>query len=203
MARTTKQEFTNLFDLGVPIDPQHMNLGENDDVLILYGNSQATPNRFPYQMNHQSIPSFNVLEAVENCHTMNVILTQNIHRNQCLVIMPQYESYYIQKWMRIDARTTTTTTNPSRLLQPLNPQYPLQLVSTTHRPNGRMDFIPPDLQTDTNVFWSILYQYLSNVEIVLQELRPLLQSIASSSYPNTVIVMVCNMGQSELLLNFV
>jgi hypothetical protein len=205
MARASKREFTNAFDLGVPIDhPPPVNSHWNrsvdkdfehdDDVLILYGSKKAMPNRFSSPSHDVStIPSFRVAEAVENCQTMNVVLTQNENRNQCLIIVPQYESYHIQKWMRMDARTLRW-----------NPNAPLQLVASTHRPNGQVDFTPPELQTDTNVFWSILFQYLSNVETVLQELRPLLQSIVDPvRHHNTVVIMVCNLGHSELLINFV
>jgi hypothetical protein len=206
MARTSKQDFMNVFDLGVPINHpppvvSHMNrsvddydLEHDDNILILYGSKKAMPNRFSSPSQDDNvIPSFRAAEAVENCQTMNVVMTQNDKKNQCVILVPQYENYHIQKWMRIDTRTSRW-----------NPNAPLRLVPSTHRPNGQIDFTPPDLQTDTNVFWSILYQYLSNVETVLNELRPLLQSIVDPvKHRSTVIIMVCNFGQSELLLNFV
>ena len=46
----------------------------------------------------------------------------------------------------------------------------------------------------------MLSRYFDTVDEVLAELKPKLESIAIQ---NTVIVMVCNFGQSELLMNFV
>jgi hypothetical protein len=95
-----------------------------------------------------------------------------------------------------------------------------QSIASTHKPNGVIDFTVPTLQDETMIFWSILQQYLQSVPVVLKELQQIigtnmnLQSSSSSSSvdrtntvsyytDHTVIVMVCNYGQSELLINFV
>jgi hypothetical protein len=58
--------------------------------------------------------------------------------------------------------------------------------------------------------WRLLEQYLHNLEDVLTDLTPLAKqavvsssAAASNSKSNTLIVMVCNQGQSVLLHNFV
>ena len=48
--------------------------------------------------------------------------------------------------------------------------------------------------------FEIVGLYLKNLDTVVEELEPILSSIAID---NTVIVLVCNFGQSELLVNFV
>ena len=48
--------------------------------------------------------------------------------------------------------------------------------------------------------WKTLGKYINNVDAVLAELRLILEKVAVD---RTVIVMTCNMGQSELLINFV
>lgn len=71
-------------------------------------------------------------------------------------------------------------------------------VSRGHQSNGREQFLPPK-EIDTNRNWDMLKQYLNSLDDVLAELKPIVNKI---SVKNTVIVMVCNFGQSELLLNF-
>jgi hypothetical protein len=183
MGRVSKQEFTDTYDLGVPLDPPSAGA---EDVLILYSNDKAMPSTFGEDPN--AIPSLSMPEAVEHCEYMNVVLTDHGRRNQCIVIVPQYESYHIQKWMRVNDNGKLDSTNE------------LQMVSRGHTDKGRDNFEPPDLDEFTRKHWTMLSRYFDTVDDVLSELKPILQKIAKR---NTVIVMVCNFGQSELLMNFV
>lgn len=184
ISRVGKQEFTDMYDLGVPLDPPSAGA---EEVLILYSNEKAMPSSFPPE-DANTIPTLNMPEAVEHCEYMNVVLTDHGRRNQCIVIMPQYESYHLQKWMRINDNGQ------------LDSGRELQMVSRGHTDRGRDNFAPPELEEHTVPHWAMLQRYFATVDDVLGELKPILQRIARK---NTVIVMVCNYGQSELLMNFV
>jgi hypothetical protein len=188
MARVTKQEFTNALDLGVPTEASTPGA---EDVVIVYANSKAMPNDFTktQQTSRSPIPHLSSIEhALEHCDFLNVILTDHGRRRQCLAIVPQYESYHIQKWMRIQPKTGK-----------LQPEQPLTMVSRGQQANGKDNFDPPSIK-DKRKHWELLQQYWNSLDDVLEELKIILQKIAIH---NTVIVMVCNFGQSELLMNFV
>jgi hypothetical protein len=48
--------------------------------------------------------------------------------------------------------------------------------------------------------WALLSNYFATYDAVLAELKPLVEKVATRK--KTVTVMVCNFGQSELLVNF-
>jgi len=183
MGSVSKQEFTDTYDLGVPLDPPKSG---SEDILILYSSAKALPTSFGED--HNQIQHLSMPDAVENCQYLNVLLTDHGNRQQCIAIVPQYESYHLQKWMRVDKHGK------------LDGASDLQLVSRGLQSNGVDQFDPPDLKHDTRKHWHMLERYFANVDEVLAELEPILQKIAVQ---NTVIVMVCNFGQSELLMNFV
>ena len=54
----------------------------------------------------------------------------------------------------------------------------------------------------TRKLWSMLGPYIQNIDQVLGSLSPLAHKCAAAGQLRTVIVMVCNMGQSMLLMNF-
>lgn len=203
MARITKQDFTDSFDLGVPLDNN-----VEDDILLLYQKTNALPEQVKrlYKKKHPTNPTlegaFEELiphisqpsEALVNCETLHVILTDHSSRKQCVALVPQYESYHVMKYMRtaFDPRTGKTSGKPG-------PSHPLTLVSRGYQSNGVQQFLPP-LQKHTDRLWDMLGNYIKELPNVLAKLKPLAQSAATDD--KTVIVMVCNFGQSELLMNF-
>ena len=91
MVHTKKEDFTNHFDLGVPLD---IPKAGDEDVLILYSKTSAMPS--------SSGGSFSAMElletekAIENCDYLNVILTHHDgSRKQCVAIVPQVNFYYL------------------------------------------------------------------------------------------------------------
>jgi hypothetical protein len=187
MARTTKDDFTSQLDLGVPLDKV---INGSSSVLLIYNNQKSLPKAIKNNIGGGSdmIPDLSMADAMENCDYLNVLLTHHTFgREQCIAIVPQYESYHLQKWMRIDNGGA------------LDKTYPLQKVSRGHQSNGRDQFNPPSIQ-DTHKQWDMLRKYLDSIHDVLEDLRPIVEKIAVQ---NTIIVMVCNFGQSELLMNFV
>jgi hypothetical protein len=184
MARTSKERFTEKLDLGVPLDKP---INGSQDVLMIYSNNKSLPKAM-LKTGTDVIPDLSFGQAMENCDYLNVLLTfHTFGREQCIAIVPQYESYHVQKWMRID--------HAGRL----DHARPMQKVSRGHQSNGRDQFDPPSME-DTHKNWDMLRLYLDSINNVLEDLKPIVEKIAVK---NTVIVMVCNFGQAELLMNFV
>ena len=186
MTYTSKNEFVEKFDSGVPWDEPTAK--GDKDVLFIYANEKAMPNK-KQESNSQALEYFSVDEATENCNFMHVLLNhRGGEKHQCLAIVPQYESFHLQKWMRVPSKGEG------------NPSLPLRLVSRGHQWNGISNFDPPVLERQTQRFWRLLRTFLDSFEGMKEELKPIVKKIAVK---NTIIVMTCNLGQSELLLNFV
>ena len=102
MARTDKMEFVSELDLGVPIeDPSKNRQGQREsDVLLLYQKDSALPEH--YKKQKESVPKYTTEKALEHCDHVNIVLSDRGNRKQCWAILPQYESYNIQKWMRVE-----------------------------------------------------------------------------------------------------
>ena len=186
MSRIRKEEFANRFDMGVPLDQPKF--GE-EDVLLLYSSERAHPDKHTSEVSSLvPIPQLSVADATAHCEELHIVLTDQTWRKQCVALVPQYESFHIQKWMRVDGRGGK-----------LDAAEPLRYVSRGYQANGREKFRPPEPK-HTKRFWDMLAPYIESIEKVLERLKPLLENVAKN---NTVIIMVCNNGQSELLMNFV
>jgi len=196
MARTDKMDFVDTLDLGVPVDDPVNNprTGQKEkDVLVLYQKASALPTDYgkKSKQNDSGVApiEFSTQEALEHCDYVNVILTDHsAGRNQCWAMVPQYESYHVQKWMRI------------RPMQQMDSKEPLRLVSRGTKTNGRNDFDPP-ARKHIDKGMDMLQNYFKNLESSLAELKPLVEKVATRK--KTVTVMVVNFGQSELLVNHV
>jgi len=64
---------------------------------------------------------------------------------------------------------------------------------------GAAAFHPPKHDKHTKMAWKMLETYLDSIDDIIQELTPIVDKIAID---NTIVVMVCNFGQSQLLANF-
>jgi hypothetical protein len=194
MARTSKIDFFDQLDIGVPMDMPKEGDGDSE-VLFLYSKNEALPNTYMKEsmvQHHKdptstTIPSINMKDAVQNCDYLNVVLTNHDKRNQCIAIVPQYESYHIQKWMRMGPNGLDRTKD-------------LEMVSRGQETNGVNQFEPPT-KKDRKANWDILSRYYEAFPNVMKELKPLVEHVATLH--KTVTVMVSNFGQSELLVNFV
>lgn len=179
MALVSKQKLTDHLDLGVPVDPSTKKGSTHAMVIYM---KEPTPDA-----KGQVLEMNDAEAAFESCDTVNIVLSDHSNgRKQCLAIVPQYESFHLQHWMRVDEKTGKVNSNS-----------PLQLVSRGYK-DTRNEFPPPSRKTANRAI-EILTQYFHSLPDVLKELGEILKKIAIK---NTVIVMVCNFGQSELLLNF-
>lgn len=172
-----RDDFASVFDTGVPLDETTR---ENDQVLILY----SDPTAFPKQKTVLSAE-----EATVNCLEMHVVLTQP-RDQQCIAIMGQYESFHIHKYMRLTGE----------LRDKIDKDLPLKYMGRGLQQNGRPSSKLPTIDAQKEN-WESLVSYLQSLDKALDELKPLLKTVASHNDNNAIIVMVCNFGQSELLLN--
>lgn len=196
IGRVSKQNFTDFVDIGVPLDKPKSPGGT--DVMIVYNNRKALPNDFG---SPGFVPDLHSAEtALENCDYVNIVLTDQGNRKQCIAIVPQYESFHIQRFMRTSEQADRNAGLSNYHGMKLDGSSMLQQVSRGLKKDGFEEFFVPSLERDTKQYWGMLQNYLTHVETILDELRPILEKIAVH---NTVIVMVCNYGQVELLINFV
>jgi hypothetical protein len=136
-------------------------------------------------------PHLTAQEATQNCGGLNVIFTDTHDGlDQCIAIVGNYESYHIQRWMRIDGRRTGSK---------MSAKLPLYPVGRGLQTNGMDKFsAPEDMHMMQNQ--ELLRTYFDQLDDTIRILKPKAASCAGDD--NTVIVMVCNTGQSDLLINF-
>eukprot|EP00804_Cyclotella_cryptica_P011471 CCRYP_016396-RA/>CCRYP_016396-RA protein AED:0.26 eAED:0.26 QI:45/1/1/1/0.55/0.6/10/2293/648 len=201
IALVSKNDFLANFDYGIPKPPskrEHESDPGKDDVLILYGGDSALPNTqnkdtaMYINDSEPQPPHFSAQEATANCGGLNVIFTDTHDGlDQCLAIVGNYESYHIQRWLRIDTHRSDAK---------LDLQKPLAPVGRGLQTNGMDKFSAPE---DSHMMQNqeLLRTYFDQLDETTQILKPMAGSCAGED--NTVIVMVCNTGQSDLLINFV
>lgn len=188
MGRVDRDAFATNFDMGVPLDESKKG---NQEVLLLYNGLDALPsNAFDAEQSksaHQVPLLLSVEEATENCKQLHIVLTQPGRSGQCVALMGQYESFHVQKFMRLPEQGK------------IDPSAPMRLVNRGAQENGNKSTKPPT-RAQTLQHWDVLAKYLRSMPGVLNKLKPIVQQLATN---NAVVVMVCNFGQSELLMNFV
>lgn len=193
MGRVNREDFFRKYDLGVPVDPSQQG---NEDIMLLYS-AKSLPKPWDAIGNTQDtmIPLYNATEATENCQVMKMILTEPKKEQHCLAIMGQWESYHVHKWMRLaKSNETKIVKNPDAMKDTNDLRY----VSRGHQVDGRYQPLPIPRQSQQH--WGVLREYLTSVEETLDRLRPIAKKIAGDG--NSIVVLVCNQGHSELLLNF-
>jgi len=185
-ARIEKQEFIETFDSGFPADQGNPDPAASE-VLIFYNRRKALPNlRREEAMSASGIPpKLTAMDATQNCETLHVVSTKSALQ-QCVALVPQYESFHIQRWMRIEHGSK------------VNSDLPLVLVGRGQQSNGVNQFETPSKRA-AQVNQQHLQTYLESASSALKSLKALLKQV---SVDNTVVVMVCNLGQADLLTNF-
>jgi hypothetical protein len=188
--RIEKDDFITKFDYGIPMDKGK---SHNSEVLLFYNTPKSLPSKDSIQKVAQmetghGLELLPVDQATQNCDTMNIINLSNPgNTRQCLAVVGNYESYHMQRWMRVPERG------------PIDASKPFRAVSRGHLSNGNQEFKPPNLEM-VRKHWDVLKKYFASIDETIAKLKPLTESTAKD---NTIVVMTCNMGQSELLVNFV
>lgn len=192
-ARVPADSFAALYDTGVPLDGP---VPANKEVLILYSDTSAMPwNR----STSSNVPRYtSAEEATENCHIMKVILQEPGHtRQHCMAIVNQWSSGHVHNFMRLPPETGRVVDWKAGTA--LDERLPMRYVSRYHQPNGVQQDVPNP--NDMQTYHAVLGDYLSKLADTKARLRPIVKAVAGKQ--KALIVMVCNLGQSELLLNFV
>jgi hypothetical protein len=172
---------------------------KNDEVLLFYNTHKAFPSSEELKQqvqydNGSGIGTMDASSATENCDTMNVVQVGNPgNTRQCLAIVGDYESYHVQRWMRVAPSEGDSRAGKMNINEPLRP------VSRGHMADGGDRFRPPT-SDEIRKHWGMLGQYFGSFDEKIVALKAVAEKVAVK---NTIIVMTCNMGQSELLMNFV
>ena len=194
-ATVPQVDFLQKLDIGVPRDDTAEGA---ENVLLLYNSNQSLPTRSHKERMHYFDDAY---EATENCQTVKVVLIDPYKHNNraksplCLALVPQWSSPYIYKFMRLPQDDGDQDGNGK-----LDAKLPLRYVSRTHEDSGYSHAAVPDLHRHTMPSLNVLSQYITEYPRVKKRLKTLLNK-ANSDKP--LIVMTCNKGQSELLVNFV
>ena len=214
-----KNDFIQQFDYGIPKPPSKREYEKDpgkDDVLLLYGSQKSLPDDSTGIVNSNEsdaeIPHMSALDATKNCAVLNVIYTDTHGgEEQCMAIVGNYESYHIQRWLRFDGTKVSK-------------EIPLRAVGRGLQSNGQDKFeAPSDKYALQNQ--ALLETYFDRLEETIALLTPMAESCAGDDNTGkernyfqcdivllyllltelisiAVIVMVCNTGQSDLLINF-
>jgi hypothetical protein len=200
------------YDFGVPFNKG----AEHLDALILYNSAEAIPtskkalHHNAIYGQHGNIAKASVSNALENCDAMNVVFlsigpNSRPPINDCYAIIGDFESYHINRWFRMPDFETT-----NKKERELKHSHPLRHFGRITLPKGISEFDVPDLwksrRTGEEGFilqhFDSLRSFLENFDTVEKELQALITK-RRAVRNNTVVVMTVNIGQSELLANFV
>lgn len=172
MALISGEEFSNHFDTGKSTK------GTLDDVLMLHMDDGSFKGV-------NTLPILSSLNATEKCNIMHVIEMIPKTRNTCLSIFNNYDSYHVQRWMRLQGES--------------DKNLPFVRVSRQTNTDGSIEFLAPTRRF-MDIHMSLLETYLKSLDKILDHLTPVVKRIAKN---NTIVIMTCNFGQRMLLVNFV
>ena len=230
MSRVDRDDFGRQFDLGMALDPT---TASTQHVLVLYGSDKSLPSRFTTSISNNQqrqeegirqgesaaatstttlSPVLSVDDAFQNCQTVKLVLTQPTkkiyrrkkkirHDAECLAIMSQWESQHVHKFVPQTASDATNIDSTANVTRPRAWTY------AAARPDLQ-EILPEHVHANNEA----LLTYLAAIPSALQRLEPILEKAStgqsiqldnSSSSKGSVIVMVCNYGQANLLTNFV
>ena len=184
LSTVSQAEFLQNFDYGTTPNP--ISNPESSEVLILYNTKNSIADAFNRR---DSIPKLQIEEATKNCEALNVIFQNpKVGSRQCLAILSNYENYHVQKWMRL----------PKNMDQGDSSKPEFRAVGRATNDVGYNDFRVPEDQLRLK-HQSNLHHFLSSYQHILNEIRPIAESIVVD---NTIVVMTVNRGQIDLLINF-
>jgi len=182
ISKIEREDYLGTFDFGTPSE------GEAP-VLLIHHSGKALPSS-PVKAKElaTSIVPMSAADATKNCDFMHVVTLPNKNERMCTAIVQSFENWHVQKWMRQGPTGGG-----------LVPTQPLRVVNRGMNSKGGRSFRVPS-EDNIRKHWETLERFFSNFDAVVTELKPIAEKVAIK---NTIIVMTCNMGQSELLMNFV
>ena len=172
------------FDYGTP--QKHLSSIENSEAIILYNTQDSVPTKYNPQAHQMEL--YTTTEALENCDAMNVIYqSPKLNSGQCFSIVGNYESYHVQKWMRMSNNNSASGS-----------AHDLLPVGHATNERGQNDFKAPN-KKNAKKHQQLLKRFLDTKDRIRKDLVVILERIAIQ---NTIIVMTTNLGQCELLINW-
>ncbi len=197
IGRVNREAFAKAFDVGVPVSPS---IYGNQDVFILYGKESLPDELNSSSLSTTAIPLLQSPQAAaKNCMTMKLVLVRPEEHTRCLAIMGQWPSYHVHKFMRIKkAMNPGRVANPGGLTNLGSLDNPFRYTSKTQ---SYYEGIDVPLKQVTEMSYSWFTEYLTRMKEAIVKLKPIAEKVAKGE--NTIIVMLCNQGQSELFINFV
>ncbi len=196
-ATVSRDVFTEMIDIGVPLDDTAKGA---QDVLVLYTSGSGMPTGLGWK--HDKI-GIDASKALENCHEVKVILQEPTKKSldQCIAIVPQWQSYTVHKWMRVPPKDSPKNVTNVGL------EFPLRSVPRVRQPKDGGYFTGVPLEKRTAESNELLVQYFRNRDRVLVKLKQFLKHdvMKNARDPSlkTLVVLTCNKGQAELFRNFV
>ena len=194
-ARINHDDFIQTFDYGFA--SQHFDSKGSGEALLFYNNKNAVPSDHKTAAavvgnNGDMTPLLDASTATQNCDVMNVAVINARNAATCTVILSDYESFHLQRWMR--------QPNPLKMSRShtLQRSLPLRHVGRGVGNNGLDSFHAPNFKNQEENMQA-LKKYFLALDDVKKELSPIAKQVAKD---NAIVVLVCNMGQSDLLMNF-
>mmetsp|Transcript_45068 Transcript_45068/g.94502 ORF Transcript_45068/g.94502 Transcript_45068/m.94502 type:complete len:636 (-) Transcript_45068:263-2170(-) len=193
LVKINRKDLFDTFDFGVPMNPG----AEREDVLMLYDSRTALPSdtRLAHEAEYGGkIPHTDAVTATSNCDRMNVVFMKNPSRpalRQCFALVGgQFQSYHIQKWMRLVGEGAHGKVDPNA---------PLRVTGRMTRASG-YDEMYFAKRTHVEEHQDLMLKYLSNVNQIRHDLFTIISKMGAKK---AVVVSTVNKGQSDLLVNFV
>lgn len=187
-----KDEFLQTFDFGLPQVTDDAREASQKEVLLLYHSPDAIPSSFPKEIEFAGGPLLSVEDATQKCTTLNVVSIGDAKTSselflgsKCLALVGHEQMYHVQRFVKDE---TGFRLVQRETIQKKNGQF-----------EGRYTFAEDSENTPARLHWAFLSNYLPYMDTLRQKLKTVLENIAID---NTVIVMVCNLEQSTLLVNF-
>lgn len=117
MATVPQDDFNDLVEIGVPLDDTKEGA---ESVVVLYTSRESLPQT-------KARHGLEAETALKNCQSVKVILQESAAKKgqQCIAIVPQWESYHIHKFMRLLPQGGALDNN-----------LPLKYVSRSHQDKG-------------------------------------------------------------------
>jgi hypothetical protein len=196
-ATTPRTDFLNQLNslgLGVPFHPDSEG---NSGAILLYRDPSALPYNQSVTIDavkEAGAPMLSVEQAAQNCDVVNVALlsTENSARTcYAFVAGGGPEGHHLLKFARLLPATPNVRPRPV-----LDPTAPLSLVGLFELRHSA----PLPSKDGSKIFRAILSEYLRNFDAAMEKLSPI---AAAAAVNKTIVVVTCNFGQSEILMNFV
>eukprot|EP00588_Corethron_pennatum_P024988 CAMPEP_0194333788 /NCGR_PEP_ID=MMETSP0171-20130528/63946_1 /TAXON_ID=218684 /ORGANISM="Corethron pennatum, Strain L29A3" /LENGTH=621 /DNA_ID=CAMNT_0039096165 /DNA_START=31 /DNA_END=1896 /DNA_ORIENTATION=- len=187
LSRVNRREFMETHDYGWPLPES-----DHTEALILHQkHASPEPTDGAGKDGPSGIPYYSKVEdATANCGEMLVVpMDKGGDQNKCFVLLSGFPSYHVARFVRGQGDTTIRKLDKVEKLRHIGRGVKGKVVN----------FAPPKKsQIEKN--WFALSRYIAAKDVAHSRLKKILKSVAKD---NTVIVMVCNIGQAVLLANFV